>query len=152
MPDGQCAFSYLAFRASLPLNERPGPPLSNSGPELDQDAVVWQKFQIFRLARIKRRINTSWDTILDQTSSRTGIKLISEAKAQLLKLAQTAAAEFGVSSRFWAVRQAAIPGMGWTMLFLSITAVVWPIATSLGTALVVTSVCRATLPPLQSLR
>jgi hypothetical protein len=99
---------------------------------------LWQKVQVLRLARIKRRI--SGDKLLAQTSSRTGINQISEAKMQLLNLAQTAAAEFGVSSRFWAVRQAAIPGMGWTMLFLSITAVVWPIATSLGTAIVAAGV------------
>jgi hypothetical protein len=101
---------------------------------------LWQKLQIFWLARIKRRIDAPWNTILDQTNSRTGIKPIVEAKEQLLKLAQAAVADFGVSNRFWAVRRAAIPGMGWTMLFLSITAVVWPIATSLGNSVVVTSV------------
>lgn len=104
---------------------------------------LWVKLQLFRFALIGMRRQISWDKIGDRTKERMGLVSVQQAQPQLLKLLHTATAEFGVANRFWMVRQAAIPGIGWTMVFLSLTALTWPILASLGNAVAIAMVFAA---------
>jgi hypothetical protein len=61
-----------------------------------------------------------------------GVKTVDEAQPKLLQLSKSAKAEYGVASRFWLIRQAAKPGIGWALGFLACAAVGWPLVLAVG--------------------
>jgi hypothetical protein len=105
---------------------------------------LWNKLQLFRAALISRRKAVSLDAVSERVRTRMGTALVYDAKPKLHKLEQSASAEFGVARRFWMLRQAAIPGIGWAMMFLAIAAVIWPVTASLRNETTAISVFSAT--------
>jgi hypothetical protein len=88
---------------------------------------LWTKLQMLRLARAQRRMRRSAE-IPKAAMERLGMATILSLHPELLTFSKTATAEFGAANRFWLVRQAAIPGLGWAMAFLFFAAAIWPIS------------------------
>jgi hypothetical protein len=86
---------------------------------------LWVKLQMLRLARAQRRRSAE---IPQATMERLGMTTIQSLHPKLLTFSKTATAEYGAANRFWLVRQAAVPGLGWAMIFLFFAAAIWPIS------------------------
>ncbi len=89
---------------------------------------LWIKLQTLRLSYVWHRAGKWPDTKPEITLDRLGIEKISAAAPKIISTANASVAEFGVANRFWLIRKAAIPGLGWAACFLFLISTVWPIS------------------------
>jgi hypothetical protein len=87
---------------------------------------LWGKLQLMRLANINTRLEKHQEKIPQKTRERIGLDAVASAQEKFLALSKETNAEYGVANRFWQIRQAAVPGLGWAMLFLLLAFVLWP--------------------------
>lgn len=93
---------------------------------------LWCKIQSLRLQRLSHREGTSVETISEATILKMGVKVIAEIQPKISALSKVARAEYGVASRFWLIRHAAKPGIGWAVSFLTCAGVGWPLVLAIG--------------------
>ena len=92
---------------------------------------LWCYIQLLREQRLHFHRGISVEAMSATTLSkmRMGVK---EIRPKILQLSVAAKAEYGVASRFWLIRQAAKPGIGWAVGFLACAGLGWPLVLTTG--------------------
>ena len=92
---------------------------------------LWDNIQLLREQRLHFHRGISVKAMSETTLSKMRMR-VEEIRPKIFQLSTAAKVEYGVASRFWLIRQASKPGIGWAVVFLACAGVGWPLGLTTG--------------------